>query len=166
MAAALSSFGFNILKAEAFSNAHGNVIDTFSFADPVRSLELNPGEVPEVVRTVRRVLRGELSVEDLLKRRPKVKPDSHALAASRVSFDNQASPAATLIELVTQDRPGLLYDVASIISKHGCNIEVVLVDTEARKAIDVFYLTKRGTKLSEPQAEALVQALTDLSRGT
>lgn len=166
VAAALSSFGFNILKAEAFSNAHGNVIDTFSFADPVRSLELNPGEVPEVVRTVRRVLRGELSVEDLLKRRPKVKPDSHALAASRVSFDNQASPAATLIELVTQDRPGLLYDVASIISKHGCNIEVVLVDTEARKAIDVFYLTKRGTKLSEPQAEALVQALTDLSRGT
>jgi [protein-PII] uridylyltransferase len=164
IAAALSGFGFNILKAEAFSNAHGNVIDTFCFADPARSLELNPGEVPEVARTVRRVLRGELSVDELLKRRPKVKPDSRALAASRVSFDNQASPAATLVELVTQDRPGLLYDVASLISKHGCNIEVVLVDTEAKKAIDVFYLTKRGVKLGDAQAETLVNALTALSK--
>jgi len=34
IAAVLSSFGFNILKAEAFSNAHGKVIDTFTFADP------------------------------------------------------------------------------------------------------------------------------------
>ena len=28
----------------------------------------------------------------------------------RVTYDNEASPSATLIELVTQDRPGLLYD--------------------------------------------------------
>ena len=44
MAATLSSFGFNILKAEAFSNAQGKVIDTFTFADPARTLELNPDE--------------------------------------------------------------------------------------------------------------------------
>lgn len=162
LAAALSGYGFNILKAEAFTNAHGIVIDTFSFADAARSLELNPGEVPEVIRTVRRVVRGELAVEELLKRRPRVKPDSHALAATRVSYDNQASPTATLIELVTQDRPGLLYDVASLISRHGGNIEVVLVDTEARKAIDVFYVTRQGAKLTGQEADALVKAVTGI----
>jgi [protein-PII] uridylyltransferase len=164
VAAALSGYGFNILKAEAFSNAHGYVIDTFSFADPGRTLELNPGEGLEVTKTVRRVLRGEVSVQELLRRRPHVKPDPHALAGARVSFDNQASPAATLVELVTQDRPGLLYDVASLISNHGGNIEVVLVDTEARKAIDVFYVTKQGAKLSDAEAEALVTALTAISK--
>src|SRR5207244_13275576 len=103
-------------------------------------------------------------VEDLLKRRPKVKPDPRALAGSRIVYDNQASPTATLIELVTQDRPGLLYDVASVISKQGGNIEVVLVDTEAKKAIDVFYVTRTGKKLSDSEAKSLVSALTALSK--
>jgi [protein-PII] uridylyltransferase len=159
VAATLSSFGFNILKAEAFSNAQGVVIDSFTFADPARNLELNPAEVHDVVRTVIKVVRGDVSVEELLRRRARVKPDPHALAASRLRFDNEASPSATLIELVAQDRPGLLYDVAAVISGHGGNIEVVLVDTEAKKAIDVFYVTKAGAKLSDEDAAVLVAAI-------
>jgi UTP:GlnB (protein PII) uridylyltransferase len=44
-AGALSSFGLDILKAEAFSNAKGLILDTFVFADPKRTLDLNPPEV-------------------------------------------------------------------------------------------------------------------------
>jgi [protein-PII] uridylyltransferase len=162
-AAAISSFGFNILKAEAFSNARGKVIDTFAFADEHRSLDLNPDEVQSVVRTVIRAVRGEISMEQLMQRRPKVKPDARVLAGARVAFNNDASPASTLIELLTQDRPGLLCDIASVISKGGSNIEVVLVDTEARKAIDVFYVTKGGAKLSDADAGELVEALTQVA---
>jgi [protein-PII] uridylyltransferase len=165
IAATISSFGFNILKAEAFSNARGKVIDTFTFADPLRSLDLNPEETGRVTRTVLRAIKGEVPVEELLARRPRVKPDRHALAAARASFDNQASPSATLIQLVTQDRPGLLYDVASLISKRGGNIEVVLVDTEAKKAIDVFYVTKAGTKLNDEEAGELTGAVAEIARG-
>ncbi len=165
IAAVLSSFGFNILKAEAFSNAHGKVIDTFTFADPSRTLDLNPDEVANVTRTVIKAIKGEISVEQLLSRRPRVKPDAHALAAARTSFDNGASPSATLIQLTTQDRPGLLYDVAALISKQGGNIEVVLVSTEAKKAIDVFYVTKAGQKLSDTDARELTDAVAKIARG-
>ena len=158
-AADLSSFGFNILKAEAFSNARGTVIDTFSFADPARNLDLNPGEKDDVVRTVTRAIRGEITIDNLLRRRPKIKPDPHAIAASRVNVDNQASAAATLIEMTAQDRPGLLYDVSAVISKRCANIEVVLVTTEARKAIDVFYVTKIGAKLKDEEAKDLADAI-------
>jgi len=164
IAAAISSFGFNILKAEAFSNAHGKVIDTFIFSDPTRSLELNPDESNLVKRTLMRTLSGEILVDQLLARRPKVKPDARMLAAARVSFDNSASTVATLVELVTQDRPGLLYDVASLISRHHGNIEVVLVDTEAKKAIDVFYITRSGQKLSDAEATALAEELREIAR--
>jgi [protein-PII] uridylyltransferase len=163
-AAALSSFGFNILKVEAFSNARGTVIDTFTFADPARTLDLNPGEKDDVVRTVTRAIRGEIALDVLLKRRPKVKPDVHAMAASRVSVDNQASPTATLIEMTAQDRPGLLYDVSSVISRRGVNIEVVLVDTEAKKAIDVFYVTRLGKKLGDEEAKDLADAISSVIR--
>jgi [protein-PII] uridylyltransferase len=154
-AAALSSFGFNILKAEAFSNARGTVIDTFTFTDPTRNLDLNPTDKDDVIRTVVRAIRGEVTAEELFRRRPKVKPDAHAVAASRVNIDNHASPTATLIQMIAQDRPGLLYDVASVISRRGANIEVVLVTTEAKKAIDVFYVTKAGAKLTDREAEDL-----------
>jgi [protein-PII] uridylyltransferase len=122
---------------------------------------LNPDEAGQVTRTVVKTIRGELSVDQLLARRPAVKPDAHALAAARASFDNEASPSATLIQLVTQDRPGLLYDVAALISKRGGNIEVVLVDTEAKKAIDVFYVKK----LSDTEARELTDAVAEIARG-
>ena len=103
-------------------------------------------------------------MEQLFRRRPKVKPDPHAVAASKVSFDNEACPTATLIQMVAQDRPGLLYDVVSVISKRGANIEVVLVDTEAKKAIDVFYITRSGQKLSDAEATALAEELREIAR--
>lgn len=159
IAAAISSFGFNILKAEAFSNNHGTIIDTFAFSDPLRNLEQNPGELNDVTRTILRTVKGETSVDELLRRRPKVKPDPHAVAATRVQFDNNSSTTATLIELIAQDRPGLLYDVASVISKRGADIEVVLVDTEAKKALDVFYVTKSGNRLTDPEAADLANAI-------
>lgn len=159
-AAAISSFGFNILKAEAFSNARGKVIDTFAFADEHRTLDLNPEEVHSVTKTVVRALRGEITMEQLLQRRPKVKPDARVLANARVGFNNSATPGSTLIELLTQDRPGLLCDIATVISRSGGNIEVVLVDTEAKKAIDVFYVTRDGRKLTDDEAGRLVEELT------
>ena len=70
-----------------------------------------------------------------------------------------------MIQLTTQDRPGLLYDVAALISKQGGNIEVVLVSTEAKKAIDVFYVTKAGQKLSETDACELTDAVARIARG-
>jgi [protein-PII] uridylyltransferase len=56
---------------------------------------------------------------------------------------------ATLVEIYAEDRPGLLYDLARAISGAGCNIEVVLIDTEAHKALDVFYVSVNGQKLDE-----------------
>jgi [protein-PII] uridylyltransferase len=53
----------------------------------------------------------------------------------------------------------LLYDLASAISSQGCNIEVVLIDTEAHKAIDVFYVTAEGQKPDGARLEKLGEAL-------
>jgi len=149
VAGAISSFGLNILKAEAFSNATGMVVDTFTFADPHRTLDLNPPEVDRLRGVVRKVVEGKQDADKLLKGRPKPFLSSRMKVRPRVSFKDDASDGATLIEIVSEDRPGLLYDLANAISLAGCNIEVVMIDTEAHKALDVFYVTHQGHKLAD-----------------
>jgi [protein-PII] uridylyltransferase len=166
VAGAISSFGLNILKAEAFSNAAGVVVDTFTFSDPHRTLELNPPEVDRLRGVVRRVVEGKQDADKLLRGRPKpILPSRKAHFKPRVSFKNDASEAATLVEIVAEDRPGLLYDLAHAISDAGCNIEVVMIDTEAHKALDVFYVTSRGTKLVETQQAELRESLLSACEG-
>jgi [protein-PII] uridylyltransferase len=159
-AGTLSSFGMNIVKAEAFANRRGVVLDTFTFEDPMRTLDLNPSELERLRNRAERVIAGRTDVRELLRNRPKPSPPSRkARIQPRVSFNSEASGAATLIEIVAEDRPGLLYDLASAISSSGGNIEVVLIDTEAHKAIDVFYVTADGKKLDEAGQQRLREAL-------
>ena len=160
IAGTLSSFGMNIVRAEAFANRRGTILDTFTFEDPLHTLDLNESEVDRLSSVVQRVLAGKTDVRQLLRNRPKVSPPTRkATIAPRISFNSEASQTATLVEIVAQDRPGLLYDLASAISAIGANIEVVLIDTEAHKAIDVFYVTTQGRKLAEAQQYALGDAL-------
>jgi [protein-PII] uridylyltransferase len=158
---ALASCGMNILKAEAASNASGCILDLFRFADPMRTLELNPDEVVSMQRTIRSVVDGSLKVSELLKRRRAApRPSSGAKISPHFRFNNDASDECTLIDFVGEDRPGLLYDLTSAISAAGCNIELVLVDTEAHKAMDVFYVTQSTGKLDAATQISLGSALT------
>lgn len=155
---ALASFGMNIVKAEAFSNEGGWALDTFRFADPMHTLSLNPGEVNRLAWTVECVVRGSIEVADLLKRRRAVpRPSRGARVAPMVRFNNEASDTATLIDFSGEDRPGLLYQLASTLSRSGCNIDLVMIDTEAHRAVDVFYVTSNGRKLGEA-AQARLEA--------
>jgi [protein-PII] uridylyltransferase len=160
VAGAISSFGLSIVKAEAFSNAQRIVVDTFAFSDPHRTLELNPSEVDRLRGIVRRVVEGKQDAAELLRGRPKpLLPSRAARLKPSVVLNNEASDSATLIEIVAEDRAGLLYDLARAISDAGCNIEVVLIDTEAHKALDVFYVTSKGGKLDADSGDRLVKEL-------
>lgn len=157
---ALSGFGMDILKAEAFANTKGEVLDSFTFSDPGRALELNPPEVDRLRATVEKAAMGTLDVRQMLERRvrPQPKHRGERLRPS-IYFDGEASSHATLVEIVAEDRSGLLYDFARVFAESGCNIEVVLIDTEAHKALDVFYLTCQGRKLTENEQFVLEDRL-------
>lgn len=154
-AGAISSFGLDILKAEAFSNARGMILDTFVFADPQRTLELNPPESERLLDLIRRVALGKTDGQRLLRSRAQVDPKKRG-APAQVHFDSDACETATLVEIVAEDRPGLLYNLATVFSSTACNIDVVLIDTKGHRAIDVFYVAHDGQKLT-PELQAALK---------
>ncbi len=159
----LASFGLNIVKAEAASNASGSALDEFRFTDPMQTLELNPAEVERLRWTIECVVKGAIEVSDLLKRRRPAHRPASAHRPPSVHFDNTASESSTLLHYTGADRPGLLFELASALTEAGCNIEVVLVNTEGHLALDVFYLTGAdGGKLDRSTQNALATGLAAL----
>jgi [protein-PII] uridylyltransferase len=157
-AGAISSFGMDILKAEAFSNAAGVILDTFLFGDPRRMLQQNPGEADRLIDLIQRIALGKTDAHRLL-RSPALPDSGKRTAPSQVQFDSEACPAATLVEIEAEDRPGLLYSLATVFSSNSCNIDVVLVDTKGHRAIDVFYVAHGGQKLSAEMQARLKEKL-------
>jgi [protein-PII] uridylyltransferase len=160
MAAALAAWGMNVVTADAFANAAGVVVDSFRFTDTFHTLDLNESERDRFVSSVRDLVAGRTAVEKMLsgRRRARRKPP-RVVRATTVEFDSTASSHSTLLQVVAQDMPGLLRSISATVSQLGYNVEVALIDTEGETAIDVFYLTSQGRRLTEAQEHELRQSL-------
>jgi [protein-PII] uridylyltransferase len=160
VAGTLSALGMNIVKAEAFANDAGIVVDSFLFADSFGTLELNPSEFGRFTQKLMDAVTKRASVDGLMRARRHM----HLLPVkmrveTRISFDDTASSASTVMQVVAQDGPGLLRTIASVIATLGCDIRVALIDTEGELAVDVFYLTESKRPLDDALKSRLADEL-------
>jgi [protein-PII] uridylyltransferase len=159
----LSYFGMDILRGQAMTTPDGLVLDLFQFTDAEGFLRYNAIASSEILQTLQGVVAGGADVTKLLHR--KESGMAHKRRAQRVSpvvyFDNDHSQRHTVLEILADDSPGLLYRISRVISTNQCDVDLVLVSTEGQKAIDVFHITKAGRKLSDNDRAALS---TDLHR--
>ncbi len=81
------------------------------------------------------------------------------MVESRIDFDDECSSTSTLLQVIAQDRPRLLHRISSCLSHQKCNIEIALIDTEGQMAIDAFYLTSEGKKLTAEIQKKVEKAL-------
>src|SRR5580698_3505265 len=110
MAGVLSSWGMNIVKADAFSDAAGIIVDTFQFTDPFETLSLNPSEIDRFLQSIRDVISHRVPIEKLLSARKHANRRTQAKVSveTRLEFDNESSSQSTLLQVVAPDTSGLL----------------------------------------------------------
>ena len=160
----LAAWSMNIVKADAFANGAGTVLDTFRFTDLHRTLELNPEEVGRFKTAVVDAVNAKVLLDARLNDQgwDQAIPRSKTNISTRILFDDESSSHSTLMELITVDRPGLLYRVSSVLARLGCNIGVALIDTEGQKVIDVFYLTHREEKLDAERQDLVRKSILEM----
>jgi len=158
----LAAWGMNIVKANAFSNSAGVVVDTFHFTDRFRTLELNLSEWARFKSSVVSVMLGEADLEKMLRDRQRSEKGAIAKVKveTKIEFDDASSETTTIVQVIAQDRPRLLHRIASCLAEEECNIEIALIDTEGQMAIDTFYLTSAGRKLEAEHQNQVEKALT------
>ena len=157
----LSSFGMDILRGHAFTNPNGLVLDSFQFTDQERFLALNPKSRTQFLAVLSDAVSGRSDVSDRLRARergafrrkgvPRVEPTIHC--------DNQSSRRYTILDIIATNAIGLLHRISRVMSRHGCDVDLVLISTEGQKAIDVFHITQAGAKLSDGAQRALTDDL-------
>jgi [protein-PII] uridylyltransferase len=163
----LAAWGMNIVKANAFSNQAGTVVDTLYFTDRFRTLELNLSEWDRFKRSIAAVLAGAADLDKMLRDRQRGEKSARVkvVVETRIDFDDECSSSSTLLQVIAQDRPRLLHRISSSLAQQKCNIEIALIDTEGQMAIDAFYLTSGGKKLTGEHQKKVEKALGDELKG-
>lgn len=144
-----------IVSARIFTFKNRMAIDSFDIQTPnaapldhtdylERSLDLALKNPEEIARQLEPALQHN-------------KDTPRDLDETTIDFDNNASLTATLIEINTPDRRGLLYTLALGLSELKIQIISAKVMTHRHRAVDIFYIKDRsGMKITKPVTLATI----------
>jgi [protein-PII] uridylyltransferase len=151
-----------------FTSRTGQALDVFYVQDvtgePYGAQDRRALE--RLVRALEAAARGEPSASE-----PRRAGDLGRAAAfditPSVTFDNDASETATVVEASGRDRPGLLAALARTLSDAGLSIVSAHIDGYGERAVDAFYVVDaKGQKVTDGRRrnavrQAVVTALAE-----
>jgi [protein-PII] uridylyltransferase len=176
MTAAIAASRLEVHKAQIHSRTVGDgsvqAVDLFWVRDRVNGAQGAARAMPKLERDLMSVITGQVKPRDLVAVRGSSpwaeRPAPNVL--TEISVDNRASASQTVIEILTRDRPGLLFALANALHELGLSIAVAKINTEGNRVADVFYVTEAGGAKIEPGTRTqevrarLLEVLEDLAK--
>ena len=160
IAGACAAAGANIVDAQISTTTDGLALDTIFIS---RAFDLDDDELrrgKRVAEAVEKALRGTIRISEMVQAKggQTKERDKTFYVASEVIIDNGLSNRYTVLEVSGLDRPGLLYDLTSAISRLNLNIGSAHIATFGEKAVDTFYVTDlTGAKITNPSRQGAIK---------
>jgi [protein-PII] uridylyltransferase len=161
IAGACASAGANIVDAQIYTTTDGRALDTIAISREYDRDEDEGRRATRIGEMIEDVLEGKLRLPEVVARRAagrggKVRP---FVVEPEVIINNQWSELYTVIEVSGLDRPGLLYQLTTGLSKLNLNIGSAHVATFGERARDVFYVTDLlGAQINAPTRQAAIKS--------
>jgi len=157
VAGALALRGLDVLEATAHSTDDGLALQRFRVLDAVR----DETPWPDVVDDVMRALDGRIALEARLAERARAYARGGAAPTAAhvtVTFDDDASTDATVIDVHATDGIGVLYRITRALADLDLDIRAAKVQTMGARVVDAFYVRDRtGAKVTDTAVRAEIE---------
>ena len=153
VAGVLTALHINILGAHVYTMRSGLALEVYRLTTPDGEKREQKLAWEELRRVLEEVVRGESTVDELLKRRGRPLGSAKPPAASpeTVTVTNDESDFYTIADVAAHDRLGLLHDLTRVIADHGLEIYISKAGFVLDQVTDTFYLkTPDGKKILDP----------------
>src|ERR1700728_3944026 len=159
IAGACASAGANIVDAQIYTTTDGRALDTIAITREYDRDDDEARRAARVVDVIEKALRGAIKLPDVVAKRAPAKGRLRAFAIEpEVTINNQWSQRYTVVEVTGLDRPGLLYELTTTLSKLNLNIASAHVATFGERVVDVFYVTDLlGAQITAPTRQAAIK---------
>ena len=161
VAGALALNGCNVRRATATDGGNGMAIEVFDVEPAFDRLP----DWSKVERDIASALGGQLKLDERLDEQDRVYARARRVLAAHpaeatVTIDNDTSSRATIIEVRTPDRIGILYRISAAVAESGLDVGAALVDTLGHEVIDTFYVREpNGHKVEDPARLGSIRAM-------
>jgi [protein-PII] uridylyltransferase len=161
IAGACASAGANIVDAQIYTTTDGRALDTIAITREYDRDEDEGRRATRIGDMIEDVLEGKLRLPEAVARRAAGRGKTRPFVVEpEVIINNQWSDRYTVIEVSGLDRPGLLYQLTTAISKLNLNIASAHVATFGERARDVFYVTDLlGAQITAPTRQAAIKSV-------
>ena len=152
VAGTLTAHDINILGAHVYTTRAGLALEVYRLSTPAGGENERQIAWREFTNSLERVLAGEVEVEHLLQQRgrPWKSGRTPRRNPASVSLTNEESDFYTIVDVVADDRLGLMHDLTRTIAGYDYEIYISKAGTVLDQVTDTFYLKdSKGKKLAD-----------------
>lgn len=151
--------GYNIVEAKIYTTNHAYALDSFIILDQSGKSVSYSGLLKFIETELTSKLDGNVTLESPLKGRIS-RQVKHMPIQSQITITEEPENNNHKLDMIANDRPGLLATVAQQFLKHDIELHNAKINTLGNRAEDTFLISARnGQKLDSQHIESLSQSL-------
>ena len=151
--------GYNIVEAKIYTTKHGYALDSFIILDQANKAVSYSGLLKFIETKLTDKLDNRSSLESPLKGRVS-RQVKHMPIQAQITIKEEQENNNHTLDMVANDRPGLLATVAQQFLKHDVELHNAKINTLGNRAEDTFLISARnGEKLDFQRIQSLHQSL-------